>query len=99
MRSLSAAGASWRADGEAQLHFPPPKPLAKTALTAPRSGIRVVMERAAKLQQRTGKPVIHLEVGQPNFAAPRIAAETASQDVLKSQHHGYIPNGKRVGTE
>jgi len=68
--------------------------LSEMVQSAPRSGIRDMMQRSAIQQQRTGKPVIHLEAGQPNFCSPPLAIETAQRDMLAHKNQAYIPNGK-----
>ena len=64
--------------------------LSHTALDMPRSGIRVVMDLAWKLEAE-GKEILHLEVGQPDFGAPPHAIE-AAQQALSEGLTKYIPN-------
>jgi aspartate aminotransferase/aminotransferase len=68
----------------------PRKQLSKTASDVPRSGIRAVMDLAWKLEAE-GVRVMHLEVGQPDFAAPAHAIE-AAKTALDQGHTKYIPN-------
>jgi aspartate/methionine/tyrosine aminotransferase len=53
--------------------------LADAALRLPRSGIREIMERA------TGPDVIHLEVGEPDFATPAHIVEAAAAAAREGQ--------------
>jgi aspartate/methionine/tyrosine aminotransferase len=66
------------------------KLLARAALDVPRSGIREVMDLAWALEAE-GKKVLHLEVGQPDFAAPQHVIE-ATKGFLDEGHTKYIPN-------
>eukprot|EP00935_MAST-01C_sp_MAST-1C-sp1_P002079 g2079.t1 len=68
----------------------PRKLLARAAREVPRSGIREVMDLAWALEAQ-GKEIIHLEVGQPDFAAP-VHAIDAAKEALDSGHTKYIPN-------
>lgn len=56
------------------------KDLAKIPSNMSRSGIRIVMEMASKLDN-----VIHLEVGEPSFSTPYHIIESA----FKAAHKGY----------
>ena len=59
---------------------------AKRIVDMPRSGIRRIMDLAA------GRPdIVHLEVGQPDFATPDHVVEAAI-DAARSGQHGYTPN-------
>lgn len=59
---------------------------AKRIVDMPRSGIRRIMDLAA------GRPdVVHLEVGQPDFATPDHIVDAAIEAVRGGQH-GYTPN-------
>lgn len=64
-----------------------PPPLPPELERIPRSGIRVVMDRAWEL----GEPIHHLEVGEPRFATPdHIVA--AFCHAAESGATGYTPN-------
>lgn len=56
------------------------------ATRMPRSGIREVMEIASRLPD-----VIHLEVGEPDFATPPHIAAAAAEAAARG-HTGYAPN-------
>jgi len=62
------------------------KPFATVPLQTPRSGIREIMERAAKV-----KEAIHLEVGQPDFPTPQHIVE-ATCKYLHQGYTKYVPN-------
>lgn len=65
------------------------KPFARIAASLPRSGIREIMELAWDIE-KTGE-VIHLEVGQPDFATPAPIVEATCRYV-RAGHTKYIPN-------
>ena len=48
-----------------------------------------VLARAAEIEA-TGKPVINLGIGQPDFPTPPNIAEAAIK-AIKDGHHGYTP--------
>ena len=48
-----------------------------------------VMQRAAELQKREGKEIIHLEVGQPSTAAPLPAQKAMIDAMREPASHGY----------
>jgi aspartate aminotransferase/aminotransferase len=54
------------------------------------SGIRAVMELAAA-RENFGLPVIHMEVGQPDFRTPAHIIDNAFKSA-KNQYIGYTPN-------
>lgn len=56
----------------------------------PFSGIRVMMERANKMQQE-GRSIIHMEIGRPDFDTPQIIKD-AAYDSLKKGHVFYTSN-------
>ncbi len=62
------------------------KPFARIPSEMPRSGIREIMDLAWKTEG-----VIHLEVGQPDFATPRHVVEATCRYVQEG-HTKYIPN-------
>ena len=62
------------------------KPFAAVPSQTPRSGIREIMERAAKV-----KEAIHLEVGQPDFPTPQHIVE-ATCKYLHQGYTKYVPN-------
>jgi aspartate/methionine/tyrosine aminotransferase len=62
------------------------KPLSATALALPRSGIRIVMERAASLTD-----VIHLEVGEPDVNTPEPIIDAAFM-AARAGFTKYTPN-------
>ena len=62
------------------------KPLAITATSMPRSGIREVMELAATMED-----VIHLEVGEPDFATPAEVTNAATEAAVEG-FTKYSPN-------
>jgi aspartate/methionine/tyrosine aminotransferase len=62
------------------------KPLADCATSMPRSGIREVMELAAGMED-----VIHLEVGEPDFATPEEIIEAAGE-AARAGFTRYTPN-------
>jgi len=65
----------------------PPPPLPPALERIPRSGIRVIMDRAWEL----GEPIHHLEVGEPRFATPQhIVTEFCRAAVSGSTR--YTPN-------
>jgi len=64
------------------------KPLAQLPLQIPRSGIREVMDLAIAAEK--DGPVIHLEVGQPDFATPSHIVEATCRAVREG-HTRYIP--------
>ncbi|KAI0567729.1 Aminotransferase [Gracilaria domingensis] len=49
----------------------PPIPFAPGVLTLQNEGAYAVMAAAKQLEQRTGRDVIHLEIGQPGFDTPQ----------------------------
>lgn len=61
--------------------------LVESAVTMPRSGIRVVMD----LAWRTGDDVIGLHVGEPSFPTPGHVVNAAC-DALAAGHTRYVPN-------
>ena len=63
------------------------KPLAQLPLRIPRSGIREVMDLAIAAEKEG--PVIHLEVGQPDFATPAHIVEATCRAVREG-HTRYI---------
>ena len=63
------------------------KPLAQIPLQIPRSGLREVMD-LAMLAEKSG-PVIHLEVGQPDFPTPAHIVEATCRAVREG-HTRYI---------
>jgi len=63
------------------------KPLARIPVQIPRSGIREVMD-LAMLAEESG-PVIHLEVGQPDFPTPAHIVEATCRAVREG-HTRYI---------
>lgn len=63
------------------------KPLAQLPLRIPRSGIREVMDLAIAAEK--DGPVIHLEVGQPDFATPAHIVEATCRAVREG-HTRYI---------
>ncbi len=63
------------------------KPLAQLPLQIPRSGIREVMDLAMAAEKEA--PVIHLEVGQPDFATPAHIVEATCRAVREG-HTRYI---------
>ena len=65
------------------------KPFAKIPLQIPRSGIREVMDLAWAVE-KTG-PVIHIEVGQPDFETPEHIVEATCRHV-RAGHTKYVPN-------
>jgi aspartate aminotransferase/aminotransferase len=62
------------------------KPFALAAQQMPRSGIRVILDLAARIPG-----VIHLEIGQPNFPTPPHIVEAAYQ-AMQHGFTGYTPN-------
>jgi aspartate aminotransferase/aminotransferase len=64
------------------------KPLAQLPLQIPRSGIREVMDLAIAAEK--DGPLIHLEVGQPDFATPSHIVEATCRAV-RDGHTRYIP--------
>ena len=56
----------------------------------PFSGIRVVMEKATKMQQ-AGEKVIHLEIGRPDFDTPK-KIKDAAYESLNAGHVFYTSN-------
>lgn len=65
------------------------KPFAKVTSQMPRSGIREIMDLAWK-KEKEG-PVIHLEVGQPDFDTPEHIRK-ATCDYVMAGNTKYIPN-------
>ena len=65
------------------------KPFAAIPARLPRSGIREVMDLAWEVERR--EPVIHLEVGQPDFATPAHIVEATCRFVQEG-HTKYVPN-------
>lgn len=65
------------------------KPFARIPAQIPRSGIREVMDLAWKVEKEG--PVIHLEVGQPDFPTPEHVVEAACR-YLHEGHTKYVPN-------
>jgi aspartate aminotransferase/aminotransferase len=55
-----------------------------------RSGIRAVMELAAE-RERKGERILHLEVGQPDFATPAHIIEAVAK-AMRDGLAGYTPN-------
>lgn len=64
--------------------------LSEVASAMPRSGIREIMD-LAWAKEADGHRVIHLEVGQPDFASPPLALQ-AAKDALDRGETRYIPN-------
>ena len=64
------------------------KPLAQLPLQIPRSGIREIMDLAGAAEKHG--PVIHLEVGQPDFPTPAHIVEATCRAVREG-HTRYIP--------
>lgn len=65
------------------------KPFAKIPAGIPRSGIREVMDLAWEAEKEG--PVIHLEVGQPDFATPEHIIDATCTHV-RAGHTKYVPN-------
>ncbi len=65
------------------------KPFAKIPTQIPRSGIREIMDLAWSVE-KTG-PVIHLEVGQPDFSTPKHIVEATCR-YARDGHTKYVPN-------
>jgi aspartate aminotransferase/aminotransferase len=65
------------------------KPLASIPSRIPRSGIREVMDLAWQVEKT--EPVIHLEVGQPDFPTPDHIVEATCRH-LREGHTKYVPN-------
>ena len=66
------------------------KPFARIPAAIPRSGIREIMDLAWAVE-KTGE-VIHLEVGQPDFATPESIVEATCR-YARAGHTKYVPNG------
>lgn len=66
------------------------KPFAAIPVAIPRSGIREIMDVAAAAEK--DGPLIHLEVGQPDFPTPPHVLE-ATIKALRDGHTRYISNG------
>ena len=62
------------------------KPLSEAARSVPRSGIRKLLDQAAKVPD-----AIHLEIGQPNFDTPPHIIEAAHRAALEG-YTGYTAN-------
>ena len=56
----------------------------------PFSGIRVMMERANRMQKE-GQDVIHMEIGRPDFDTPEVIKK-AAYDSLEKGHVFYTSN-------
>lgn len=56
----------------------------------PFSGIRVMMERANKMQ-REGQDIIHMEIGRPDFDTPQVIKDAAYKS-LQAGHVFYTSN-------
>ena len=65
------------------------KPFARIPAAIPRSGIREIMDLAWAVE-KTGE-VIHLEVGQPDFATPAPIVEATCR-YARAGHTKYVPN-------
>ena len=65
------------------------KPFANIPSQIPRSGIREIMDMAWAVEKE--KPVIHLEVGQPDFATPEHIVDATCRYV-RDGHTKYVPN-------
>ena len=52
--------------------------------TLPFSGIRIMMEKANKMQ-KAGEDVIHMEIGRPDFDTPEVVKQAASESLKKGQ--------------
>ena len=63
---------------------------AKRMETLPFSEIRVMMEKATKMQQ-AGQDVIHMEIGRPDFDTPAFIKD-AARDSLAAGHVFYTSN-------
>ena len=57
---------------------------AKRMETLPFSGIRIMMEKANKMQ-KAGEDVIHMEIGRPDFDTPEVVKQAASESLKKGQ--------------
>ncbi|CAN8076403.1 unnamed protein product [Agarophyton chilense] len=66
----------------------PPIPFAPGVLTLQNEGAYAVMAAAKELEQRTGRDVIHLEIGQPGFDTPTPIVE-AGISALRNGHTRY----------
>ena len=65
------------------------KPFADIPSQIPRSGIREIMDMAWAVEKE--KSVIHLEVGQPDFATPEHIIDATCRYVREG-HTKYVPN-------
>ncbi|MBI2505677.1 MAG: pyridoxal phosphate-dependent aminotransferase [Candidatus Latescibacteria bacterium] len=65
------------------------RPFARIPTRIPRSGIREVMDLAWQVEKT--EPVIHLEVGQPDFPTPAHVVEATCR-YLREGHTKYVPN-------
>jgi aspartate aminotransferase/aminotransferase len=65
------------------------KPFASIPAQIPRSGIREIMDLAWAVEKEG--PVIHLEVGQPDFATPEHIVEATCR-YARQGHTRYVPN-------
>ncbi|MCC7261349.1 MAG: pyridoxal phosphate-dependent aminotransferase [Candidatus Latescibacteria bacterium] len=65
------------------------RPLASVPSRIPRSGIREVMDLAWQVEKT--EPVIHLEVGQPDFPTPAHIVEATCRHLHEGQTK-YVPN-------
>ena len=65
------------------------KPFAAIPAQIPRSGIRQIMDLAWAVEKEN--PVIHLEVGQPDFSTPDSIVEATCRHA-RAGHTKYVPN-------
>lgn len=56
----------------------------------PASGIRAIFDRALELE-RSGRRILHLEIGRPDFALPPAAEELTAQALAEGKVH-YVAN-------
>ncbi len=62
------------------------------AAAIPPSGIRRVFDRAAELE-RSGRSIVHLEIGRPHLSSPAVAAEAAADALRAGQVHYTASRG------
>lgn len=83
--AFSAGG--WKKEGDDGCHMTSTKPrAAERALNIPSFIVMDVLERAHELEKE-GRPIIHLEIGEPDFPTPQCVCEAAVEAIRDGHTH------------